>query len=547
MANKELFKKTVWAHNLTTNEAGGTAYQCTPKQALAQLASTSCLNNTFYCSAEAQLGQVMKICQVLEPEYIAKTAVFAREQSHMKDMPALLCAILTAQKQLDILEKVFSRVIDNLDMVRNYMEIVRSGATGRRSFGYRPKKILTNWFNLHTPTELFEQSVGAPSMRVMLKLIHPRPMDRTRASLYGWFSGQKYDFDKLPERVQSYENYKNGKHSDLPDVPFEMLTSMPLTSANWKTIAERAGWHWLRMNLNNLVKYKVFSEFPEMIDFVAKRLSDRKSIMRSRVFPYQLMAAYQNTTSDLPRPVRDALQDALEIATEKVPSLDYDDKYQEPPVYLFIDVSGSMKHAVTGWRQGSTTKVTCCDVAALTACALLRKNPKAVVMPFNRQVVSMEINPRDTVLTNAQMISRRADGGTSCWAPLHQLNEQGKNGKLIVILSDNQSWIESLNIDSMGRKQPGSTKLQDEWNVFKGRNPEARMVCVDIAPYATTQVQERSDTLNIGGFSDTVFKMISLFASGQMNPDHWVGLIESIDLNGKPRLNSGFLSSDSEI
>jgi 60 kDa SS-A/Ro ribonucleoprotein len=531
MANKAIFKNTVWASNLTHNEAGGVAYRCTPKAALAQLASTSCLNNTLYCSAETQLGQVLQICQSVEPSFIAKTAIFAREQSHMKDMPALLCAILTAKKELDLLSKIFSRVIDNLDMVRNYVQIIRSGVTGRRSFGTRPKKILTNWFNCRTPTELFEQSVGKPSVNDLLKLIHPRPMDDKRSSLYAWFSGQKYNFDKLPEKVQAYENYKNGVHSELPDVPFEMLTSMTLTTAQWKIIAERAGWHWLRMNLNNMIKYEVFNRYPEMIDFVAKRLSDRKSILRSRVFPYQLMVAYQNASILLPLPIRQALQDALEVATEKVPVFEYDDKYQEPPVYLFVDVSKSMKWPITGQRYGSTTKVTSCDVAALIACALLRKNPKAELLAFRDSVVQLEINPLDTVMTNAKKISSIADGGTACWAPLHQLNEQNRNGNLVVIVSDNQSWKESLNIDRFGKKQSDNTRLQEEWELFKKRNPKARMVCLDIAPYTTTQVQEREDVLNIGGFSDAIFSLIYQFAKGEMSPSHWVGLIELISLD----------------
>ena len=41
-----------------------------------------------------------------------------------------------------------------------------------------------------------------------------------------------------------------------------------------------------------------------------------------------------------------------------------------------------------------------------------------------------------------------------------------------------------------------------EWNVFKQRNPGARLVCMDVQPYRTVQAIEREDILNIGGFSD---------------------------------------------
>jgi 60 kDa SS-A/Ro ribonucleoprotein len=69
-----------------------------------------------------------------------------------------------------------------------------------------------------------------------------------------------------------------------------------------------------------------------------------------------------------------------------------------------------------------------------------------------------------------------------------------------------------------------------EWNAFKGRNPSSRLVCIDAQPYATTQAQEREDILNVGGFSDQVFEVISEFARGRLNAEHWVGRIESVTL-----------------
>ena len=40
------------------------------------------------------------------------------------------------------------------------------------------------------------------------------------------------------------------------------------------------------------------------------------------MFPYQLMAAYQNCDAAVPAAVRDALQDAMEIAIANVPAID---------------------------------------------------------------------------------------------------------------------------------------------------------------------------------------------------------------------------------
>ena len=67
-----------------------------------------------------------------------------------------------------------------------------------------------------------------------------------------------------------------------------------------------------------------------------------------------------------------------------------------------------------------------------------------------------------------------------------------------------------------------------EWAGFRRRNPQARLVCLDLQPYGSSQAKEREDILNIGGFSDAVFETLATFAQGELNADHWVGEIDSL-------------------
>jgi 60 kDa SS-A/Ro ribonucleoprotein len=156
------------------------------------------------------------------------------------------------------------------------------------------------------------------------------------------------------------------------------------------------------------------------------------------------------------------------------------------------------------------------------AASILRKNPSAEVIPFDQDVISLRLNGRDSVMTNADKLARIGGGATHCSAPLALLNRRRAVGDLVVFVSDNQSWIDA--------KHGYGTATMSEWSVFKKRNPQARMVCIDIQPYNTTQAQEREDILNIGGFSDQVFEIIAEFARGGLNANHWVGVIESIEL-----------------
>jgi 60 kDa SS-A/Ro ribonucleoprotein len=157
------------------------------------------------------------------------------------------------------------------------------------------------------------------------------------------------------------------------------------------------------------------------------------------------------------------------------------------------------------------------------AASVLRRNPRAEVLPFEHEVVGgFGLNPRDSVMTNAQKLAAIGGGGTNCSAPLRLLNERKAAGDLVLYVSDNESWVDAR----LGR----GTATMREWSVFKRRNPGARLVCVDVQPYSTVQAAEAPDILNVGGFSDQVFDVIADFAAGRLNPDHWVGVIEQVAL-----------------
>ena len=98
MANKTLFASIRGALLPATdavNREKAPAYAYSPKHALAQYAATGCFGQTFYAAAGEQLTRVLELCREVEPEFIARTAVYARQYSHMKDMPALQCASLS--------------------------------------------------------------------------------------------------------------------------------------------------------------------------------------------------------------------------------------------------------------------------------------------------------------------------------------------------------------------------------------------------------------------------------------------------------------------
>ena len=72
------------------------------------------------------------------------------------------------------------------------------------------------------------------------------------------------------------------------------------------------------------------------------------------------------------------------------------------------------------------------------------------------------------------------------------------------------TWLSTSLIMSLGlilEHRHGGSATMNEWNKFKARNTEAKLVCIDIQPNTTTQAHDRADILNVGGFSVTKCSM----------------------------------------
>lgn len=515
MANKNLFSSAlaVFSPRATaTNYEGAIAYAYEPKAKLAQLAATGTLSDGFYSGAEKQLADVLETAAKVDPEWVAKCAIYARKSGAMKDMPALLAAYLTVADP-DLAVPVFNRAIDNGRMLRNFVQIMRSGQVGRTSLGSRPKRLAREWLEQASYKQLMHAATGKdPSLADIVKMVHPKPADPERRAFYGWLIGKPYDVDALPAELAAFEAWKADKSRPLPEVPFEWLTSFELTKKQWAKLAERMGWQALRMNLNTLARQGAFG-VKGLSETVAGRLADPKAMARVKPAPYQLMTALTQVGEGVPLEVQAALEKALEASVSKVPKL-------KGNVVVCPDVSGSMQSPATGYRKGATSVVRCIDIAALVAAAVLRTNNQARVLPFAERVVDVELKPYARLAVNAEKMASIWGGGTKVSAPLAKLNKERAQVDTVVIVSDNQSWIDN--------NYYGPTAMMDQWEKLKARNPGAKLICIDIQPYGTTQAKTRKDIMNVGGFTDAVFGAMARFANGEAKD--WTQIVNEVEL-----------------
>lgn len=518
MANQNVFsalnqvKKTD-----AVNNAGGRAYSRKDKAALAQIAVTGVFNDTFYATGDSQLKEMKERLHNVEPEFIAKLALYARENGKMKDMPAYLLAVLS-RRSPELFAKVFDRVCDNGRMVRNFVQIVRSGETGRSSLGYRPKKALQRWLNDSSDSRLLSASVGtSPSIGDVIRLSHPKASDETREAFYGWLMKKPVDASKLPVVVRELEAFRQGDSIVLPKVPFELLTSCDLSDREWAAVAENATWNQLRMNINTFLRHGVFKS-KQRTAKLAKKLMDVEAMSKAKVFPYQIYTALMNIDDEVPKEIRSALEWVLEKSLENT-------QVTDSGMAILVDTSGSMGNPVTGHRVGSTTKMRCVDVAGLFAAACLKSNEDVLVIPFDTRVHDVRLNTEEGLVTTTKKLARNG-GGTDCGCALAYLNKISHRAKLVVYVSDNESWVNS-------NRYHRGTAVMNEWQKYAKRVKGAKLVCIDLQPGTTTQALDRQDVMNIGGFSDEVFNVIGKFVNNELTEENWIQEIESMEIDNE--------------
>jgi 60 kDa SS-A/Ro ribonucleoprotein len=542
MANKSLFTslKNRLLRADARNEAGGAAYSLSPKHALAQLAATGCFSGTYYADANDQLVTLRTLVAELDDNvFLAKLAVYARQRALMKDMPAALLVLLS-KRDPRLFRQVFDRVVDNGRVLRTVFQMLRSGQFGRRSLSYAWQRAFERWLNAASVERLLSASIGNdPSLRDVLRLARPTPIDNQRRALFGWLVGKDpakwapaTEVD-LPDEVLRLTEYRCADSAQRQvellaglNVRWDLLADAARGPEVWAAIARQMGPQALRMNLNTLVRQGVFNleTGREMVDYVAGRLADAGEVRRSRQFPYQFLAAYLNASDEVPRQIKAALHTAAEIACGNVPEF-------AGPMVIGLDVSGSMSSSVTGDRgRGATSRMRCVDVAALFAAAVLRRNPDSIVIPFDDRVHEARLDPGDTILSLAERLARYGGGGTNCALPLEAANRLHGARRFAgcVLVSDNQSWI--------GQGRHGSTGVVTAWQEFvknqirlHGRDfAGPKLVCLDLQPYGSVQAPDRSDILNIGGFSDAVFQVVAAFLRD--DAARFVAEVEAVEL-----------------
>ncbi len=281
------------------------------------------------------------------------------------------------------------------------------------------------------------------------------------------------------------------------------------------------------MNLNTLLRHDVLAT-SAMVDYVAERIADKSEIRRSKQFPYQYFAAYLNADDNVPQKIKTALHKAAEIACGKRTGVAGTGCHWSG--YVWIDEQcGHGTSRPKKWFAVCNFE----DALHRRSGTVRRSHPATQpgqrVIPFDTSAYDAKIDPNDSILSLAERLAKYGGGGTDCSLPLVAANQKHAKRKFagIILVSDNESWV--------GTGRHGSTAVMTAWESFvanqrklAGKEARPKLINIDLQPYQTVQACERTDIMNIGGFSDAVFNVISAFLAD--NNQRFVAEVEAIEL-----------------
>jgi 60 kDa SS-A/Ro ribonucleoprotein len=448
--NKQLKQKL---QRKTRNLSGGQAFGESQKLELVSILLTSFLEDKFYRSGDATVKRLRAlVCQIADKEFVAKAALYARNDAGMRSVSHLVACDLARQvKGAEWTKRFFDRVArrpdDVLEVLACYM------ALHGKPLPNSLKKGLGSALARFDAYQLAKYRRGGAELKLVdaVNLVHPPHSEALGALVDGTLAPAETWEAKLTQAGQGAESVEQ-KERMKGQAWAELIRS------------RKIGYFALLRNLRNILE-----QAPEVADEALERLADRRLIKKSLVLPFRFRAAIdameQSQLKGRQKVIR-ALSNAADTALANVPQFD-------GRTLVAMDCSGSM--------IGRPMKI-----GSLFASVLYKAND-ADLMLFSGDAKYVTFDKSDATLTLAGRIEDKAEwSGTNFHAVFQRA--QGAYDR-VVILSDMQAW--------MGHCSP-----QREFEKFvkrSGKRP--RVYSFDLAGHGTLQFPER-DIYCLAGFSD---------------------------------------------
>lgn len=483
------------------NHEGATAYKMTPEMELYTAVVTMALQDKFYETASEQICRVAMLIEQADPQFVAKLAVYTRNEMHLRSIPLLLVVELAKTHTGDDL---VSRTIDKVVMrADEIMELLmcyqwRNNRLGRKKLAGLSHQIQVG---LQRAFNRFDEYLFAKydrdnlevKLRDALFIVHPKAKDEAQQAVFDKIANRTLE---KPYTWETELSAVGQKRYDTPEMRKAAFTE------KWSELIRsgRMGYMALMRNLCNMLNSNVCYEDMKL---VAKRISDEHEVQCSQQLPFRYLAAYNelsiNTLHDT-RMMLNALEEAVQHTAASIKGIDKNSR-----ILLACDTSGSMLH-----RLSARSSIMYYDIGILLAMLLQNRCTKVISGMFADTWKVIKL-PSKEILRNTIMMRKHLGEvgyGTNGVAPLLWLIHKRVIMDKVMIFTDCQFWSESYG---------GYAQLfYETWRDYKQIAPDAKLYLFDLAGYGQMPISiQKNDVYCIAGWSDRIFDILDAIGRGK--------------------------------
>lgn len=493
------FNSTTRRSSVTSNFEGATAYGLSPELELYAAVVTSSLSNKFYEATDDRMERLRGLISRVDPLFVARLAVYAREQMYLRSIPLVLAVELARiHSGDDLVARTVSRVVQRADEITELLAYYQHGRTGAKKLNKLSKQVqkgLALAFNSFSEYQFAKYDRQAEvSLRDALFLVHPKAKDDTQRAVFDKIAAGTLAVPYTWE-VELTKAGKDGRDKRLV----------------WEELIDsgKVGYMALLRNLRNMLEAGVSTRH---LSKVCQTLADPEEIRKSKQLPFRFLSAFrevQPIASGSAPMLLNALEDAVRVSAENIRGYDHGQT-----VVIACDVSGSMQEPIS-----ERSSVQNYDIGLILA-MLLQFRCKSVITGIFGDVWATVNLPQSSILSNAHAL-RQIEGkvgySTNGHLVLVDLLQRGVRADKILFFTDCQLWDSGGRVDAM----------RQAWSAYRQEYPEAKLYLFDLAGYGNTPVSTTDQNVFlIAGWSDKVFDVLAALESGSSA----LGVIEGIDL-----------------
>jgi 60 kDa SS-A/Ro ribonucleoprotein len=480
-----------------TNYEGEKAFVLTPELELYTAVATASLSNQFYETATDKLERLRKLVAQNDATFVAKLAVYVREQMNMRSIPMVLAVELAAQHRGDgLVGNLVNRVVQRADEITELLAYYalaneRKDLKQLNKLSKQLQRGLAAAFNKFDEYQFAKYNRDAKiKLKDALFLVHPKAKDEAQQVLFNKIVKDELQVPYTWEVELSALGQQKYDTPELKQVAFR---------AKWEELifSNKLGYMATLRNLRNILEAEVSKE---ALEKACNYLANEKAVTNSKQLPFRFLSAWREL-KDLKNgrvgKVMQALEDAVLCSAANIAGYD-----EQTKVVIAADVSGSMQKAIS-----PKSKVQNFDIGLMLAMLLQSRCANVITGMFGDSWKVINVAKKNVLANVQEFYSREGEVGysTNGYLVVKDLLQRKKVVDKVMLFTDCQLW------NSTG----GTDNIADLWKAYKRLAPDAKLYLFDLAGHGTVPLQVlREDVFLIAGWSDKVFDVLKAVENG---------------------------------